>query len=91
MLFQNGRIRDTGHVFDIIYSQVAQITYGKSSHETYYTHSHPSLRYMLWWKDKTSSAGGNELRWEMLGTACGSISTCKLPKQRVKSQPKVSP
>lgn len=34
--------------FDIIYGQVAQITYGKSSHETYYTHNHPSLRYMLW-------------------------------------------
>lgn len=65
--------------FDIIYGQVAQITYGKSSHETYYTHNHPSLRYMFWWEDKTCLTGGNELRWEM-STVCGSISTCKLPK-----------
>lgn len=64
MLFQNGRIRDKGHIFNIIYRQIAQITYGKSSHETYYTHNHPLLLYMLWWKDKTSSRarGMNEMR-----------------------------
>lgn len=54
MFFQNGRIRDKGHIFDIIYSQVAQITYGKSSHEIY-THNHPWLQYMFLQKGKTSS------------------------------------
>lgn len=47
MLFQKGRIRDKGHILDIIYSQVAQITYGKSSHEIY-THNHPWLQYVFW-------------------------------------------
>lgn len=31
MLFQNGRIRDKGRIFDIIYIQVVQITYGKAA------------------------------------------------------------
>lgn len=61
MLFQNGRITDKGHIFDIIYTQVAQITYGKSSHEIY-THNHPRLQYVFWWKGKTSS--GEEKAWD---------------------------
>lgn len=50
MLFQNGRITDKGHIFDIIYTEVAQITYGKS------THNHPRLQYVFWRKGKTSSS-----------------------------------
>lgn len=59
ILSQNGRFRGKGYIFDITYSHIAQITYGKSSYETY-THNHPSLWYMLWRKDKASSSGEND-------------------------------
>lgn len=59
--FQNGRIREKGHIFDIIYIQVAQITYGKSSHEIY-THNDPWLQDVFCWKCKTSSS--EEKAWD---------------------------